>query len=183
MSAETNAAVTNGELRLQQAHEIVRTEAQCPGTGAQMRDLARRQGLRALKERGRRLRQRAMDPEELEARRREARELRTWTDDLGMVAGSFRLTPEVGVAFLRRLEAQTEREWRAGNRDATYEQRAADAFAALLEGKGTANRRRTDLVVVWNLNDDTAHIPAQGPVSMATVADVMKDAFVTPTTG
>ena len=43
-----------------------------------------------------------------------SRSLRHWVDELGMVAGHFRLPPEVGVPFINRLDAETERLRRAG---------------------------------------------------------------------
>lgn len=182
LSGETRADVAEGTLSLKEAHEIAHTEAVAPGCEAELRQVAREKGYRALVERARRKRQEAVDPEELERRRRHARSLRHWIDELGMVCVSARLTPEVGVPVLSRLEAETEREWRAGNRDSTPDQRAADAFVRLLEGKGKGSSTRRDLVCVWDLTTDTAHIPAVGPVSVTTAAEMAKDAFVTALT-
>ena len=175
---ETKAALAQGEISLGEADEVVKTEQACPGTEHEMLGVVRRRGLRAARERGKRIRQGAIDVEELERRRLEARELRTWTDELGMVCLSARMLPVVGARFLSRLEAETEREWRRGNRESSYEQRAHDAFVAMVEGQGRGSTTRPELVAVWNLNDDTAHIPVVGPISTKSVRDLAKDAVV-----
>src|SRR5436305_551232 len=107
------------------------------------------EALRALRQaRGRR----ARDPAELHARQQAARELRHWTDDLGMVRGAFALAPEVGVPMLSRLEAETDRIRRRARREHRDEPRAAhaaDALVTMLDGKGRGKTTRADMVVVW----------------------------------
>jgi len=175
---ETKVALEQGEVSLAEADEIVKTDQACPGTEHEMLGVVRRRGLRAAKEKGRRLRQGAIDIEELEQRRLEARELRTWTDELGMVCLSARMLPVAGARFLSRLEAETEREWKRGNRQSSYEQRAHDAFVTMLEGKGRGSTTRPELVVVWNLKNDTAHIPGLGPISTRSARDLARKAVV-----
>ena len=51
----------------------------------------------------------SIDPDELHRRQWAARSVRHWVDGEGMVAGQFRLPPEVGVAFVTRLDAETDR--------------------------------------------------------------------------
>ncbi len=181
---DTRAAVEAGELSLREAREVQRTEEACPGSEHEMLDAARREGLRGVKRRGRRKRQEAMDPEELAAKRHAARELRHWSDELGMICGQFRLEPEIGVPIIRGLDAEVDRRWRAGDdqyRREPREARAADALAALLEDHSTSRprRRRVDLVAVYDLNSGRAHIPGVGPIGHDTVRDLATDAIVT----
>ena len=51
----------------------------------------------------------SIDRDELHRRQVAARTLRHWVDGEGMVAGQFRLPPEVGVRFVNRLDAGTDR--------------------------------------------------------------------------
>ena len=175
---DTKAALENGEVSLDQADEAVKTDEACPGTEKEILDVAKRKGLGAAREKGRRLRQGAIPIEELERQRHAARDVHTWTDELGMLCLSARLLPEVGARLLSRLEAETEREWKRGNRQSTYGQRAHDAFVRMFEGKGRGPTTRAEVVLVWNLNDDTAHIPGQGPVPVKSALDLAKEAVV-----
>ena len=62
---------------------------------------------------------------------RRVRSVQHWVDDLGMVAGRFRLPPEVGMPLVNRLDAETDRVRRAARKDGSVEARdahAADAF-------------------------------------------------------
>ena len=62
------------------------------------------------------------------------------------------LPPEVGVPFTKRMDAETDRVWRAARREgeATRVQCAADTFAQLVNGQGKT-RGRVDMVVVADL--------------------------------
>ena len=92
-----------------QAEEITRTEAAVPGSERELLDLARKSSLTGLRDRARDRRLGAIDPERLYATQRAHREIRHWYDDLGLVRGTFAFTPEVGVPFVNRLEAETDR--------------------------------------------------------------------------
>lgn len=50
-----------GELSLAQARELVRTEAECPGSAADLLDVAKQNSLKTLKEQARDRRVRAID--------------------------------------------------------------------------------------------------------------------------
>lgn len=176
--ADTKSAVDAGDLSLAQAAEIARTEAECPGSEAEMLALATTTNLRRLKETGNKRRQEAIDPAEMEQRRRGARAFVHWQDEIGMTCFRGALPPEVGVPFISALEAETDRLFLT-DKESTRDQRAADAFVKLVSGKGKGRTTRSDLVVVWDLNADVARIPATGPVSMKTVRDVAKNAYVT----
>ena len=175
---ETKAALDSGEVSLDEADEAIKTEETCPGSEGEILDEAKRNGLGAARNKGRRKRQGAADIEELEARRRQARCLRTWTDELGMVNVLARLLPEAGARLLSRLEAETQRQWRSGNRDSSLDQRRHDAFLTMLEGQGRGPTTRPEVVMVWNLSDDTAHLPALGPVPVKSAQDLAKEAVV-----
>ena len=49
-----------------------------------------------------------------------ARTVRHWVDGEGMVAGQFRLPPEVGVPFVNRLDAETDRVHRAARKEGSH---------------------------------------------------------------
>jgi hypothetical protein len=106
-------AVTAGELSLGQAGEIARTEAEVPGSEAELLPLAMRSGLSKVRDHARKTRAKAIPAEQLHARQHAARSVRHWRDELGMIAGTFRLTPDVGVPFVNRLERGAQRLRRA----------------------------------------------------------------------
>ena len=111
------AALVAGQLSLAQAQELVRTEAVAPGSTAGLLDVARTQGLKALKEEARERRAKAVDPEELHRLQHEASMFRHWRTSLGMVAGAFELPPEIGVPIISRIEAETDRLWQKAKRE------------------------------------------------------------------
>ena len=64
-----------------------------------------------------------MDRDALHAEQQRVRSVQHWVDGLGMVAGRFRLPPEVGVPFVNRLDVETDRLRRAARRDGNTEAR------------------------------------------------------------
>jgi hypothetical protein len=181
----TRDAMAMGDLSYAQGAEIARTEAQVPGCEAELVGVARSQPLGVLKDTARALRQAALDPETLEARRRTARHHRHWVDELGMIRYSGAMLPEFGVPFAARLDAETDRVFRAatGERE-ERSQYAADAFARLVEGKGKGPARRPELVLVGDLDAYAEgrglepRIPGVGPVSADTLRRQARDAIV-----
>src|SRR5262245_37431559 len=105
----TRDAVASGEVSLQQAGEIVLTEEAVPGSEAELLPLAKQSGLTKVRDRARHTRANAIPAEELHKHQRVARSVRHWRDELGMIAGTFRLTPEIGVPFVNRLEREAQR--------------------------------------------------------------------------
>ena len=184
----TKEAVVSGELSLAQGAEIARTEAACPGTEAELVGLAKASSLQVLRDTARSRRHRAMDPGELHSRQQGARDLRHWRDELGMVGLAGALPPEVGIPFVNRLEAETNRIRRAARRQGSTEPRAAhaaDALVALVAGNGRPSATRADLVVVWDRSaaaagDDEgqAHIVGGGPVPTSVARRLAERAFV-----
>jgi hypothetical protein len=171
---EAKAAVEAGELSLAQARELVRTEAECPGSASELLNVARQNSLKTLKERARDRRVRAIDPEELHRQQHAAKQARYWTTKLGNVVVLAELPPEVGVPIANRLDAETDRVWQehrrklnrqrwsgssglfddgpaagAAQRRATL---AADAFVRMFEtGGGKPKAQQADLVIVCDL--------------------------------
>ncbi|MCU1463505.1 MAG: protein of unknown function endonuclease [Acidimicrobiales bacterium] len=186
----TRDAAAKGALSMRQVEEIAKTETQCPGSEREMLATATRETLRALQEKGRKKRQAAVRPEELARRQRDARSVRHWRDEIGMVCGTFSLVPEVGIPFVSRLDAETDREWRRGHRAGRPEPRerhAADALERMVAGRGKGNAARADVVFVCDVRayqrghahaGESCHIAGAGPVPVGTIHDAMRDAFV-----
>lgn len=188
---ETRRAVTAGELSLAQGAEITKTEAAAPGAEAELVGLAKGSSLGVLRDSARRRRLQATDVDELARRQQSARELRHWSDDTGMVRGSFALPPVVGVPIVNRLEAETDRIRTAARRGGSDEPRAAhaaDALVKLLAGKGRGKTDRADMVVVWDraaepvahAEDDQgqAHIVGGGPIPLPEARRLAERSFV-----
>jgi len=123
---EARAALESGELSLAQARELVRTEAECPGSAADLLDIAKQSSLKTLKEQARDRRVRAIDSEELHRLQHAAMHARHWINRLGNVVVTAELAPEFGVPFANRLEAETDRRWQE-YRQATNRDRRADS--------------------------------------------------------
>ena len=143
----TREQLAAGELSLDQAGEIARTEAAVPGSETELLARARSVPLRQLKERARKRRARAFGPDELHRRQQEARSFRHWTTELGMIGFSGQLPPEVGVPLVNRIDAEAGRIRRQVRRDAAasgpsfdpWERHAADALVELCWGSGSAS--------------------------------------------
>lgn len=155
----TAAAVADGSLSLAQAREIAAAEHANPGCEDELLGIARRSSFARLREESRRKRHEAIPAEELHRRQRAARRFRAWTNDLGNIAFSGEFSPEVGVPFLNRVEAETDRRWRHAKRSAAAggealegrEAYAADALAAMVDGQGRGRSTSADVVVVVDL--------------------------------
>jgi len=189
--AATSEAVADGSVSLVQAREIVRAEAAVAGSEDALLEVARTRGMAGLREESRRVVLGSIEREELHRRQVAARSVRHWVDGDGMVAGGFRLPPEVGVAFVNRLDAETDRVQRAARRRGSTEPRdahAADALLGMVEGGGKGKAGRADVVFVCSLDayrrghvDDgeVCHVIGGGPVPVSVVRDaIADDAFV-----
>src|ERR1044072_9444485 len=108
---QVKAALHAGELSFAQAGELVKAEAAVPGSTAGLLDMAKGQSLRTLKDEARDRRLRAIDPEEIHARQHAAMHHRHWTTALGTIAYAGELPPELGIPFINRLDAETDRLW------------------------------------------------------------------------
>jgi Domain of unknown function (DUF222) len=171
---EAKAALESGELSMAQARELLRTEAECPGSAADLLDVAKHNSLKTLKEQARDRRVRAIDAEELHRMQHEAMHARYWRTSLGNIAITMELPPEFGVPITNRLDAETDRLWQESRREANRHrdsgsgemfdddtshagpgQRrsslAARAFLRLLEDGGKGKAHQADLVIVCDL--------------------------------
>ena len=191
--AATSHAVATGELSLDQAAEVVKTAQEVPEAEAELLDLARSgASLRTLKDQGRRRRLEHEDPDTLHRRRHDAMSFRHWTDDDGMVAGAFRLPPELGVPLVTRLEREADRIDRRSPKSDRHQRPhawfAARALLTLADGT-CAGRRKSDadLVLVVDYHayrrghlhpEDRCHIPGVGRVPLSVAYDLATDAFV-----
>ncbi|MCA1843364.1 MAG: HNH endonuclease [Actinobacteria bacterium] len=204
---DAKAALDAGELSFAQARELVKTEAAVPGSTARLLDLAKGQSLRTLKDEARDRRLRAIDPEELHAKQHAAMYHRHWTTALGTIAYAGELPPEIGIPFINRLDAETDRLWlkahQKGNQSGSSQQAftdtassgeirrsalAAQAFVRMMEdggAKGKANR--TDLVIVCDLEayrrghaheGEPCHIIGGGPIPVTLAKELGRDAFL-----
>lgn len=198
---EAKAALDAGELSFAQARELVRTEAAVPGSATGLLDVAKGESLRTLKEQARDRRLRAIDPEELHALQHAAMHHRHWINALGNVAYSGELPPELGIPFVNRLDAETDRLWRKAHQDSKQDladsgagpdvRRSALAAQALVQmmetvgGKGNGNR--ADLVIVCDLqayrrghahDGEPCHFIGGGPIPVSLVKELGRDAFL-----
>jgi hypothetical protein len=148
-----------------------------------------------VRDRARDKRAKAISAEDLHARQRAPRSVRHWRDDLGMIAGTFRLTPEVGVPFVNRLEREAQRLRRATKRCGDvvegFDAYAADAFADMIQGSATATtsrkRRDVDAVIVCDLrayrrghahDGEECHVVGGGSIPVRVAREMAKDAFL-----
>jgi hypothetical protein len=113
-----------------------------------------------------------------------------WKDELGMVRFRGRLPPDVGMAFVNRLDAQTHREWRAAKRAGALEARAAyaaDAFVRMTAGGGPAGAGTTDLVIAVDLRayrrgraeaGECCRVIGGSPIPVRVARELAEDAFL-----
>ncbi|MGH9042114.1 MAG: DUF222 domain-containing protein [Acidimicrobiia bacterium] len=187
---ETLAALTAGEVSLQQATVVAETEKECPGSERTMLNAARAGSLRSLKEKARHTQQAEIDPEELRRRRHRARSFRHWTDKLGMVGFAGELPPEVGLPLVNRIDAEADRLRRQAKRDGGAEEwnnYSADAFLGMVTGSGQVTARSADLVIVCDLRafrrghahaGEPVHLIGGGPIPVSLVKELAHDAFL-----
>ena len=188
----TAAAVTSGEVSLEQAREITMTEAECPGSEHEMLAIARDSGLKTLKEQARRRRHRANGIDEIHRRRLAARQLRHWTNELGNVAFCGELPPEQGLPFINRLEAETDRvRSEAKKSDSPVESRdahRADAFARIFSASAGVKRApSTELSLVLDYraavrghaeDGEVSHVIGGDDLPVDVIKDLAKDALI-----
>jgi hypothetical protein len=187
----TRALLAAGGLSLGEAHEIVTAEAACPGVEAGLLDVARDHPLHTLRDAARKHRVGAVPADELHQHQRSVRRFKHWRDDLGMVCLGGALSPDVGVALINRLDAETDRLRRAakaaGGPVEAREAYAADALINLTNGDARPRARGTDLVLVCDLRawrrghthqGEPCHIIGGGPLPVDIVKSLATDAFV-----
>jgi hypothetical protein len=199
-------ALADGRVSAEAAQVIAETATQVPGAEARLVRVAEREGLGVLRREAMVARTAVEDPDARARRQRDARCLAVWTDLDGMVAGRFRLPPEVGGEVRALLDDRARRIYRAqpADRREPPERCAADALAELVRsgagepaaerarsrsaGRRPATPTRPVLHVVVDhgalvrgaaLPGERCEIPGVGPVSAAWARDLLGEAFLT----
>jgi len=185
--SEVRDAVAAGAVSLAQAAEVLAL----PEHTAELLEVARSSGLRAVRDRARTRRCEGIPPEELHAKQRDAREFKHWRDELGMVRFRGALPPETGIVFVNRVDREYDRQWRAARREQRNESRErlmADAFVEVTRpDSGKAGRGQIDLVLVCDLNayrrghthdGEVCHIVGGGPIPVKVAQALEQDAFL-----
>ena len=194
---QTHAAVRAGALSLSQAAAVAEAAAADPSAESRLLEAAAVDPLKTLQDKSRRV---VLDSrgsvEERYERQRKLREFSSWTDDEGMTAGRFRLTPEVGAAVLNKIRRETDRRFRQANQEALRESPqnyAADAFAALVTGDGVigskSRSKGNEVVVVVSRDsllrgevdpesDELCEVPGFGAVPVSVAREMLSDCFL-----
>jgi hypothetical protein len=185
----TDAAVREGLLSAGQAQLIAAAATKNP---AAERDLLAvvDQGLVPLRDACVKARAAVEDPADRAKRHHRQRQFRMWTDADGMVAGRFRLAPEVGgpiKAVFEKAGQRIFRERKAGTDHESLEAYAADAFAAFVLGEPSRGADATVHIVVDHgalvrggaADGEVCEIPGVGPVDVSWVRDLIGSAFLT----
>ena len=179
-------AMRSARVSADQAHEIARAETASPGVAAGLVEKAATSSFGSLKDETRRIRLDAQAGDSLASRQREARSVRHWVTDLGMVHLEADLEPHVGARLVNRLE-HAARASDAPRRD----QRLADALGTLITTDATTGSSgRTELVVLvshevaergWTgvRAGEYCKVPGIGPISPQAARDLASDAFIT----
>ena len=193
----TSDAVRAGELSLAQAAAVADAATADPSAESRLLEAAQKESIKSLQEKSRRVVLNSRGSvEERYARQRNLRSLRIWTDDEGMTAGQFRLTPDVGAAVVNRIRREQDRSYRKAyseGRRETPENYAADAFAALVTGEGLigakSRSKGSEVVVVVSRDSllrgevDTAagercEVPGFGAIPVSRAKELMDDCFL-----
>jgi hypothetical protein len=191
----TMSAVEDGAVSLAQAAAITNTAATVPACEDELLDAAARGSLGAVRDLARTRRLEAIDRDELYATQRAARAHTHWRDELGMVCGSYRLTPDVGVPLVERIDREADRLRRDALRARTrrgerVEPRATFAADALVRmADGTATTKPGDpvahLVLDWSAHHrghvhegERCHVIGGGPIPVSVAREMMEHAFL-----
>jgi hypothetical protein len=160
----TDAAVRAGKLSAHEARMIAGAATVNPEAERALL-VAAEHGLVPLQDACIAARARVEVPEERAQRQHAARRLRMWTDDDGMVAGHFRLTPEIGGQIKVALDGAVQRTFRARRARTEHEPHeayAADALATFILGRAarTAPGGSTEAASDHETGPMPAHVQA-----------------------
>lgn len=187
---ELGAALRGGELSLDQATEIAKTEEVAPGSAGRLLERVRGGApLHVLKENALRIRLEAQDSQNLAERQREARFLRHGITDKGTVRLEAELEPHIGTPLISRLQAEAKRLSREAKAAEPFERYLADALPNLLDGDAQG-RGQTEMVVLvshgvaergWQdvADDEHCKIPGVGPIAPEVARRIAGNAFLT----
>ncbi|MCA1708715.1 MAG: hypothetical protein LC808_37705, partial [Actinobacteria bacterium] len=139
-SDELSMALQRGVVSLEQATEIASAEESAPGSARELVQVAQVRPFNVLREKARKTKLEAEQHSGLAERQRRARDARSFSDPLGMIDIHLRFEPHIGVPIVARAESDAERLTRAarkaGDRETTFAQHLADAYAQMLAGGG-----------------------------------------------
>jgi hypothetical protein len=184
----TAAAVRSGELSPPQVRMIANAASANPSAEERLLNVAN-EGLVSLRDACVVARAEVEDPAQRAARHRKERTFRMWTDIDGMVAGQFRLAPEIGGKIKAAFDAKVQRMFRAQTQG-EHESRdacAADAFAAFVLG-GEAARVEANVHILIDhgalmrggtAEGEVCEIAGIGPVDVGWVRELLGSAFLT----
>jgi hypothetical protein len=183
----TNSVVRDGGLSPKQAAMIVEACGHNPQAEERLIRTVD-QGMVKLRDACIEARAEVEDDHARAKRQQSTRTVRTWTDADGMVAGRFRLPPEIGGKVLTALDNETRRIFRAhkaGERE-PMDAYAADALCNLVLGGGAKVDVTMHVVVNHSalvrgatVPGERCEIPGVGPVSVTWARSLLGDAFVT----
>ena len=204
-SEELSSALQQGEISLEQAGEIASAEESSPGAARELLEVARKEPFHVLKDKARAAKLEAEQHQDLGARQHAARSARAYVGALGMVEIHLSLEPHVGAPITVRAEAEAARlakQARGASSDKNtasgkgpgthelepFERYLADAYAALLSGKGKGASKRPELVVLvsqevakrgWSevRPGEVCKIPGMAPVPPKVAREIAQDAF------
>ncbi len=190
--AATDAAVRAGQLSAWQARVIADAATVNPRAEQHLLDVAQR-GLIPLKDACIAARAAAEDPTARAARQHASRRFRMWTDDDGMVAGHFRLAPEVGGQVKAKIDAAVQRIFRgrpAGRAHEPHGAYAADALTSFVLDVGAPAMQNPNAAVHIVIDHgvlmrggavegEVCEIPGVGPVDVSWVRELLGSAFLT----
>jgi len=191
----TTKALRSGELSLAQVCVVAEAAEARPESEAKLLAIAGSESVRILKDRARQVVLEARSSlDDRYERQRKLRSFGHWIDDEGMVAGRFRLTPDVGMGVVRVIEREADRHFRQAYRESRRDGAnayAADALAALVtgEGLGPPGAKGTEVVVVVShealrrgfVDPDArelCEVPGFGAVPVSRARALLGDAFL-----
>jgi hypothetical protein len=106
-SDDLSDALRHGEISLDQAAEIVKTEESSPGAAPELLAVAQGESFNVLKEKTRKAKLEGEQHQDLARRQRDARSARSYSDELGMVNIHIALEPHVGTPIVARCRSRS----------------------------------------------------------------------------
>jgi len=187
---ELAEAIRAGELSLDQATEIAKTESAAPGSVGPLLERVRGGApVHVLREDARRIRLQAQNPRNLAREQHEGRFLRHGITDKGTIRFEAELEPHIGTPLVNRLRDEAKKLSREAKAAEPFERYLADALPAVASGDAKG-KGRTEMVVLvshgvaergWQdvRDDEHCKIPGVGPIAPAIAQKLAQDAFLT----
>jgi hypothetical protein len=189
----TDVAVREGRLSAGATQLIAAAATANPAAEEQLLEVAA-QGLVPLRDACVAARAAVEDPGVRAKRQRAQRRFGMWTDADGMIAGNYRLAPEIGGPVKAVFAAAVQRifrDHRAGTDHESLEAYAADAFAGFVLGDNAEVSAKgadaTVHVIVDHgalmrggaVDGEVCEIPGVGPVDISWTRELLGSAFLT----